>query len=164
MVGQSEGLVGQLANWPTSTLLKKGLSELEKTREHLNQELTSVHNQYEEKDKDYQWEKKLRIKYQNLYNSCGSSSTISSSDVESNSTDTDNDLIIRGKEDIEERKNMKGRRRSPSRHGRKDLKTGRVRSTRLIRLNRRRLGLALCPVNVKQTSHMIQVKRRRANP
>ena len=31
--------------------LKKNFSELEKTPEHLNQELTSVHNQYEEKDR-----------------------------------------------------------------------------------------------------------------
>ena len=56
---------------------------------------------------------------------------------------------------------MKGRRRSPSR---KDLKTGRVRNTRLIPLRRIRLGLALCLVNVKNTSQTIQVKRRRASP
>ena len=46
--------------------LKNNINELEKTIEHLNNELSVIHKQYEEVDQDYKREKKLRRKFQDM--------------------------------------------------------------------------------------------------
>ena len=46
--------------------LKNNIYELEKVIEHLNGELTTMHQQYEEVDPDYKQEKKLCRKFQEM--------------------------------------------------------------------------------------------------
>ena len=46
--------------------LKNNINKLEKTIEHLNNELSVLHKQYEEVDQDYEREKKLRRKFQEM--------------------------------------------------------------------------------------------------
>ena len=46
--------------------LKNNINELEKTIEHLNNELSVMYKQYEEVDQDYKREKKLRRKFQDM--------------------------------------------------------------------------------------------------
>ena len=65
--------------------LKSNISQLEKHVEHLNNELSSIHKQYDEKEKEYRRERKLRIKYQDLYNASSSSGSESSSTSSSGS-------------------------------------------------------------------------------
>ena len=69
--------------------LKSNISQLEKHVEHLNNELSSIHKQYDEKEKEYRRERKLRIKYQDLYNASSSSGSESSSTSSSGSESED---------------------------------------------------------------------------
>ena len=55
----------------------------------MNNELSSIHQQYDEKEKEYRRERKLRIKYQDLYNSSSSSGSESSSTCSSGSESED---------------------------------------------------------------------------
>ena len=67
--------------------LMSNILQLEKHVEHLNNELASIHKQYDEKKKEYKRERKLRIKYQDLYNASSSSGSESSSCSGSESED-----------------------------------------------------------------------------
>ena len=66
--------------------LKNNINELEKTVEHLNNELSVMHKQYEEVDQDYKREKKLRSKFQEMCEKFRSRKSKKWSDLSSSSS------------------------------------------------------------------------------